>query len=62
MKFGFIQEPGNDLDLRMMCCASLSNDAMKTSKLERHSKHPDLAKKPLEYFQRMHEGMKNKKV
>ena len=45
-----------------MCCASLSNDAMKLSKLERHfqSKHPDLAQKPLEYFQ-MHEGMKKQK-
>ena len=36
---------------------------MKPSKLERHlqSKHPDLAKKPLEYFHRMHEGMKKQK-
>ena len=63
LKFGFIQEPGSELDPRplcIICCESLSNDAMKPSKLERHlqSKHPDLAEKPLEYFQRMHEGMK----
>ena len=47
----------------VVCCTSLSNDAMKPSKLERHlqSKHPDLAKKPLEYFQRMHEDMKKQK-
>ena len=67
LKFEFIQEPGNELDPRplcIVCCESLSNDAIKPSKLERplQSKHPDLAKKPLEYFQRMHEGMKNKKV
>lgn len=62
LKFGFIQEPGSELDPRplcIMCSESLSNDAMKPSKLERHlqSKHPDLAKKPLEYFQRMRENM-----
>ena len=36
---------------------------MKPLKLVKHlqSKHPDLAKKPLEYFQRMHEGMKKQK-
>ena len=55
LKFGFIEEPGNELDPRLLCivcCASLSNDAMKPSKLEKHlqSKHPNLAKKPLEYF------------
>ena len=66
LKFGFIQEPGNELNPRplcIVCCASLSNDAMKPSKLERHlqSKHPDLTKKSLEYFQRMHEGMKKQK-
>ena len=67
LKFGFIQEPGNELDPRplcIVCCASLSNDAMKPLKLEKYlqSKHPDLAKKPLEYFQRMHEGMKKQKT
>ena len=66
LKFGFIQEPGNELDSRplcIVCCASLSNDVMKPLKLVKHlqSKHPDLAKKPLEYFQRMHEGMKKQK-
>ena len=55
LKFGFIPEPGNELDpwpLCIVCCASLSNDAIKPSKLERHlqSKHLDVAKKPLEYF------------
>ena len=55
LKFGFIQEPGNELyprPLCIVCCASLSNDAIKPSKFEGHlqSKHPDLAKKPLEYF------------
>lgn len=42
-----------------MCSESLSNDAMKPLKLKRHlqSKHPDFAKKPLEYFQRMCENM-----
>ena len=55
LKFGFIQKPGNELNpcpLSIVCCASLSNDAMEPSKLEKHlqSKHPDLAKKPLEYF------------
>ena len=55
LKFGFIQEPGNELDPRSLCivrCVSLSNNAMKPSKLEKHlqSKHPDLSKKPLEYF------------
>ena len=37
----------------------LPNDAMKRSKLERHlqSKHPDIAKKPREHFQRMREDM-----
>ena len=45
--------------LCIMCCEGLPNDAMKPSKLEGHlqSKHPDLAKKPLEYFQRMLENM-----
>ena len=36
LKFGFIQEPGNELDpqpLCIVCCASLSNDAIKPSKL-----------------------------
>ena len=66
LKFGFVQEPGNELDPRPLCilyCVSLSNDAMKPLKLVKHlqSKHPDLAKKPLEYFQRMHEGMKKQK-
>ena len=66
LKFGFIQEPGNELNPRPLCtvcCASISNDAMKPLKLIKHlqSKHPDLAKKPLEYFQRMHEGMKKQK-
>ncbi|KAK1343760.1 hypothetical protein QTO34_014313 [Cnephaeus nilssonii] len=50
LKFGFVQEPGSELDPRPLCVVrseSLSNDAMKPSKLERHlqSKHPDLAKK-----------------
>ena len=39
MNFGFIQEPGNELEPRLLCivcCASLSNDAMKSSKLEKH--------------------------
>ena len=55
VKFGFSQEPNNELDPRSLfsaCCASLFNDVMKPSKRERRlrSKHPDLAKKPLEYF------------
>ena len=62
LKFGFIQEPGSELDPRplcTMCCEGVSNDAMKPSKHKRHlqSKHSDLANKPLEYFQRMREAM-----
>ena len=37
LKFGFIQEPGNKLDsqpLCIVCCASLSNDAMKLLNLK----------------------------
>lgn len=63
LKLGFIQEPGSELDPRplcVVCSESLSNDAMKPSKLNRHlqSKHPDLAKKPVEYFQRKRDDMK----
>lgn len=52
LKFGFIQEPGRELDLRALCvvCSdSLSNDAIKPSKLLKHlrSKLPQLSKKSL---------------
>ncbi|XP_026546538.1 SCAN domain-containing protein 3-like isoform X1 [Notechis scutatus] len=62
LKFGFIQEPGSELDPRPLCivCSKiLSNEGMKPSKLKRHlqSIHPDLAYKSLEYFQIMHENM-----
>ncbi|XP_076245400.1 zinc finger MYM-type protein 6-like [Calliopsis andreniformis] len=61
LKFEFIQEPDSELDPRPLCVVcfdSLSNDAMKPSKLGRHlqSKHLDLAKKSLEYFQKMREN------
>uniref|UniRef100_A0A8C6V644 Uncharacterized protein n=1 Tax=Naja naja TaxID=35670 RepID=A0A8C6V644_NAJNA len=67
LKFGFIQEPGSELDPRplcVVCSESLANDAMKPLKLKKHfqSKHPDLAKKPLEYFQRMYENMQKQVI
>lgn len=67
LKFGFIEKPDSELDPRPLCVVcfeSLSNDALKPSKLERHlnSKHPDLAKKPLEYFKRMHENMQKQVI
>ena len=37
LKFGFIQEPGSELDPRTlctMCCEGLSSDAMKPSKFK----------------------------
>ncbi|KAG8136435.1 hypothetical protein E2320_005015 [Naja naja] len=67
LKFGFIEEHGNELDPQpfcVVCSDSLSNEGMKPSKLRRHlqTKHPDLANKPLEYFQRMHENMQKQVI
>lgn len=67
LRFGFIQEPGSDFHPRPLCvvCSEiLSNDAMKPSKLDRHlqSKHKDLAKKPLEYFERMRGDMQRQVI
>ncbi|XP_028968356.1 SCAN domain-containing protein 3-like [Galendromus occidentalis] len=63
LRFGFIQEPGSEFEPRPLCivCSEcLSNEGMKPSKLQRHRdlKHPDLACKPLEYFQRMRDELK----
>jgi len=61
------QEPDSDLRPRSLCvvCSDiLSNDAMKPSKLERHfqSKRKDLANKPIEYFERMHDDMRKQVI
>ncbi|GFQ70421.1 DUF4371 domain-containing protein [Trichonephila clavata] len=62
LKFGFIEKSDSELDSRplcVVCSESLSNDALKPSKLERHLnlEPPDLAKKPLECLKRMQENM-----
>lgn len=50
--------------LCVVCCDILSNDAMKSSKLERHfqSKHKNLANKPVEYFERMRDDMRKQVI
>ena len=62
LKFAFIQERDSELDSRplcVICFERLSNNVLKPSKLERRlqSKHPKLAKKRLDYFERMREDI-----
>ena len=46
--------PSGDLPLCVVCLQTLSNDAMKPTKLKRHltAVHSDLANKPREYFEK----------
>ena len=56
IRFGFVNG-GDDSEPRAQCveCGlTLSNEALKPSKLKRHleTRHPALAEKPVEYFKR----------
>ncbi|XP_003738604.1 SCAN domain-containing protein 3-like [Galendromus occidentalis] len=62
LELGFVVEPGSEVcprPLCLVCSQSLSNDAMKPSKLSRHfqAKHSDLSSKSVEYFQRLRENV-----
>ena len=66
LKYGFIEEPESRISPRplcVVCSESFANSSMKPSKLSRHlqTSHPDLAEKPIEFFQRLREGMSKQK-
>ncbi|XP_072384697.1 zinc finger MYM-type protein 6-like [Diabrotica undecimpunctata] len=53
LKYGFIELPGNkNLPLCLICAKSLSNEAMKPSRLMDHLKriHPEKSDRPVQYF------------
>ena len=61
IKYGFISA-GTDLEPTVQCveCAKiLSNEVLKPSKLQWHldSKHPEVARKPKEYFERKRKSL-----
>ncbi|XP_037792066.1 protein FAM200B-like [Penaeus monodon] len=63
LKYGFVkceQEKGEPRPQCVICSEVLANESLKPSKLKRHleTKHPSLATKPVDYFQRRKEQMK----
>ncbi|XP_028969107.1 zinc finger MYM-type protein 6-like, partial [Galendromus occidentalis] len=65
LAFGFVVEPDSETAPRPLCLVcekSLSNDAMKPSKLLRHfrSQHSNLALKSIEYFEQLYKDMQEK--
>ena len=61
IKYEFISA-GTDLEpttQRVECAQILSREALKPSKLQRHldSKHPEVARKPKEYFERKRKSL-----
>lgn len=62
LKYGFVkceQEKGEPRPQCVICSEVLANESLKPSKLKRHleTKHPSLATKPVDYFQRRKEQM-----
>ena len=55
IKFGFVPSPSNlQLPMCLLCKKTLSNEAMKPSRLKDHLNriHPDKADKPSKFFSR----------
>lgn len=56
LKYGFVQAAhDHSLPMCLLCNQTLSNEAMKPSKLQRHlhTKHSELSNKPVEYFKQL---------
>ena len=64
MGFTSVLDDGKEKQHCVLCCAVLSNEAMKPSKLKRHlhQKHPEHIKKDFNFFERQKLSLKRHKL